>query len=86
MCILSQGYNVTIGPGCYINFNCCFLDCAKITIGKNVREKSSPRLCSSRRNDLKARCAVLQVLIQVLIPDLQQQDHSQSSRCKSQGV
>ena len=81
VCILSQGYNVTIGPGCYINFNCCFLDCAKITIGKNVREKSSHPLCSSR-NDLKARCAMLQVLT----PDLQQQDHLQNSRCKSHGV
>ncbi|CAL5218930.1 g678 [Coccomyxa viridis] len=30
------GYNITIGAGSYINFNCCFLDCAKITIGKNV--------------------------------------------------
>ncbi len=32
----AQGYNITIGPGCYMNFNCCLLDCAPITIGKNV--------------------------------------------------
>ena len=62
VCTFLQGYNVTIGPGCYINFNCCFLDCAKITIGRNVRESSSHPLCSST-NDLKARCVVLQVLI-----------------------
>ncbi len=31
-----QGYNVTIGKGVYMNFNCCLLDCAPITIGDNV--------------------------------------------------
>ena len=26
-----------MGSGCYMNFNCCFLDCAPIKIGKDVR-------------------------------------------------
>ncbi|CAL8469943.1 g9485 [Coccomyxa elongata] len=33
---VDYGYNVTMGPGCYMNFNCCFLDCAPIKIGKDV--------------------------------------------------
>ena len=31
-----QGYNITMGAGCYMNFNCCILDCAPVKIGKNV--------------------------------------------------
>ena len=27
---------MTIGKGCYFNFNCCLLDCAPITIRDNV--------------------------------------------------
>lgn len=27
---------MTIGKGCYFNFNCCLLDCAPISIGDNV--------------------------------------------------
>jgi len=27
---------VTIGKGVYMNFNCCLLDCAPISIGDNV--------------------------------------------------
>ena len=27
---------MTIGKGVYMNFNCCLLDCAPITIGDNV--------------------------------------------------
>lgn len=27
---------MTIGKGCYMNFNCCLLDCAPISIGDNV--------------------------------------------------
>ncbi len=30
------GYNITIGEGSYINFNCNFVDDGKITIGKKV--------------------------------------------------
>lgn len=30
------GYNITIGDGSYINFNCNFVDDGKITIGKKV--------------------------------------------------
>ena len=30
------GYNITIGEGSYINFNCNFIDDGKITIGKKV--------------------------------------------------
>ena len=31
-----QGYNMTIGKGVYMNFTCCLLDCAPISIGDNV--------------------------------------------------
>ncbi len=48
-----QGYNITIGAGSYINFNCCFLDCAKITIGKNV---GFPALFSPALIHLLAAC------------------------------
>ena len=27
---------MTIGKGVYMNFNCCLLDCAPISIGDNV--------------------------------------------------
>lgn len=30
------GKNISIGKDTFINFNCTFLDCGKITIGKNV--------------------------------------------------
>lgn len=30
------GYNITIGEGSYLNFNCNFVDDGKITIGKSV--------------------------------------------------
>jgi len=30
------GYNITLGEGCQLNFDCCMLDCAPITIGKRV--------------------------------------------------
>ncbi len=30
------GYNIELGDGCYINFNCNFVDDGKITIGKAV--------------------------------------------------
>lgn len=30
------GSNIEIGEGFFANFNCTFLDCAKITIGRNV--------------------------------------------------
>lgn len=30
------GYNITIGEGSYVNFNCNFVDDGKITIGKKV--------------------------------------------------
>lgn len=30
------GYNITIGEGCYINFNCNFVDDGEIMIGKKV--------------------------------------------------
>ena len=46
----SQGYNITMGAGCYMNFNCCILDCAPVKIGKNVRMHAlqlSSSQCSS---------------------------------------
>ncbi|KAK9843721.1 hypothetical protein WJX81_003605 [Elliptochloris bilobata] len=33
---VDYGYNVTIGKGVYMNFNCCLLDCAPIIVGDNV--------------------------------------------------
>ena len=30
------GYNIEIGENFYANYNCTILDCAKVTIGKNV--------------------------------------------------
>lgn len=30
------GYNIEVGADCYMNFGCCILDCAKVTIGDNV--------------------------------------------------
>lgn len=30
------GYNIEIGENFYSNYNCTILDCAKVTIGKNV--------------------------------------------------
>jgi acetyltransferase-like isoleucine patch superfamily enzyme len=49
-CWWLQGYNVTIGKGVYMNFNCCLLDCAPISIGDNVLfgpnvQASTPRRC-----------------------------------------
>jgi maltose O-acetyltransferase len=31
------GVNIRIGAGCYVNFNCVFLDCAMIEIGDRVQ-------------------------------------------------
>ena len=31
-----QGYNISIGRGSYLNFDCCFLDVCPIKIGDNV--------------------------------------------------
>lgn len=44
LCACRQGYNITMGSGCYMNFNCCFLDCAPIKIGKDVRLPAAPAL------------------------------------------
>ena len=61
--MLPQGYNITIGPGCYINFNCCFLDCAKITIGKNVGAQSnSLLLCTCELRVRSLPCTAVQWL------------------------
>ncbi|PNW77847.1 hypothetical protein CHLRE_10g454150v5 [Chlamydomonas reinhardtii] len=30
------GYNITVGSDVYMNFNCCVLDCNKVTIGSRV--------------------------------------------------
>lgn len=30
------GYNISVGKGAYINFNCNFIDDGKITIGENA--------------------------------------------------
>ncbi|KAG2431722.1 hypothetical protein HXX76_009218 [Chlamydomonas incerta] len=30
------GYNITMGSDVYLNFNCCILDCNKVTIGSRV--------------------------------------------------
>lgn len=32
---VDYGYNLTFGNNCEVNFDCVFLDCAPITIGKN---------------------------------------------------
>ncbi|KAG2449522.1 hypothetical protein HYH02_005664 [Chlamydomonas schloesseri] len=30
------GYNITVGSDVYMNFNCCILDCNRVTIGNRV--------------------------------------------------
>ena len=30
------GYNIELGENCYMNYNCTILDCAKVTIGRDV--------------------------------------------------
>ena len=42
---MMQGYNITMGAGCYMNFNCCILDCAPVKIGKNVRMHACNDAC-----------------------------------------
>lgn len=32
----AYGYNIFLGEGVYINYNCTILDCAKVKIGKNT--------------------------------------------------
>lgn len=41
------GDGITIGPGCFINFNCTMLDCAPITLGAQVLVASSVQLVTA---------------------------------------
>ena len=34
--LLVQGYNISMGRGVYLNFDCCFLDSCPIIIGDHV--------------------------------------------------
>lgn len=34
--VCDYGYNITFGKSCFVNSNCYFMDCAKITLGDNV--------------------------------------------------
>lgn len=63
------GYNISIGERSFINFNCVFLDCAKITIGQEVQiapgvhiyTASHPLKATQRRSGMEcARSVVIE--------------------------